>query len=98
MPYEFTFGIGQVPRGWEEGIGGTKADGSSAPMKVGGIRIMTVPSEIADGKAGSPPVIPPDSVLIYEIEVLKMEEPAVPPQIAPTQSVIPGSKPTPIRK
>ncbi len=63
-PFEFTLGEGSVIRGWDEGVVG---------MKVGGKRELTIPSDMAYGKAGRPPTIPPNAPLKFEIELLELE-------------------------
>jgi peptidylprolyl isomerase len=63
-PFEFTLGQGQVIKGWDEGVVG---------MKKGGRRRLTIPSEMAYGKLGSPPKIPPDAPLEFDIELLKIK-------------------------
>ena len=60
-PFAFTLGGGMVIRGWEEGVLG---------MKKGGKRKLTIPSELGYGKRGSPPTIPPDATLLFDIELL----------------------------
>jgi FKBP-type peptidyl-prolyl cis-trans isomerase len=65
-PFEFTLGQGMVIRGWDEGVVG---------MKPGGKRTLTIPSDMAYGKRGSPPKIPPDAPLKFEIELLEIEDP-----------------------
>jgi FKBP-type peptidyl-prolyl cis-trans isomerase len=65
-PFEFTLGQGQVIKGWDEGVVG---------MKKGGKRRLTIPSEMAYGKVGSPPKIPPDATLEFDIELLEVKTP-----------------------
>lgn len=62
-PFSFTLGQGQVIKGWDEGVVG---------MKKGGKRKLVIPSDMAYGKRGSPPKIPPDAPLQFEIELLEI--------------------------
>jgi peptidylprolyl isomerase len=59
--FPFTLGKGQVIPGWDKGIVG---------MKVGGRRELIIPAELAYGKAGHPPSIPPNSPLIFIVDLL----------------------------
>jgi FKBP-type peptidyl-prolyl cis-trans isomerase len=65
-PFSFTLGRGMVIKGWDEGVVG---------MKKGGKRKLTIPADKAYGKAGSPPVIPPDSPLVFDVELVEIVAP-----------------------
>jgi FKBP-type peptidyl-prolyl cis-trans isomerase len=68
-PFELKLGAGMVIKGWDEGIPG---------MKVGGKRKLTIPSDMAYGKNGHPPVIPPDSPLVFDVELMEIVPAAAP--------------------
>lgn len=68
-PFEFRLGDGQVIRGFERGIVG---------MKVGGTRKVTIPPEMGYGRKGSPPQIPPNATLVFELELLDVKSAAPP--------------------
>lgn len=62
--FTFRLGAGQVIEGWDKGVAG---------MKIGGVRKLTVPPEMGYGKMGYPPVIPPNSTLVFEVELLEVK-------------------------
>jgi peptidylprolyl isomerase len=59
--FPFALGKGQVIPGWDQGIVG---------MKVGGRRELIIPAELAYGAKGSPPTIPPNSALVFVVDLL----------------------------
>lgn len=71
-PFTFTLGEDRVIRGWAEGVPG---------MKRGGRRILLLPPDFGYGEAGAPPVIPGDATLVFEVELLRVEQPGQKPVI-----------------
>lgn len=62
-PFSFTIGVGQVIRGWDEGV---------MKMSLGEKATLAIPSEDGYGPRGAGGVIPPDADLVFEVELLKI--------------------------
>ena len=61
QPFDFPLGAGHVIKGWDEGFAG---------MKIGGVRVLTIPPEMGYGARGAGGLIPPDATLQFEVELL----------------------------
>ena len=63
-PFVFPLGAGRVIKGWDQGVAG---------MKVGEKRKLTIPPEMGYGARGAGAVIPPNAVLVFEVELLGLD-------------------------
>jgi len=64
QPIDFALGVGQVIKGWDEGI---------ALLKVGDKARFVIPSDLAYGSAGAGGVIPPDATLVFDVELVAVK-------------------------
>jgi FKBP-type peptidyl-prolyl cis-trans isomerase FkpA len=64
QPFSFTLGNGEVIKGWDQGVVG---------MKVGGKRKLVIPAALAYGASSPSDKIPPNSDLVFEVELLNVE-------------------------
>lgn len=62
--FTFQLGAGKVIQGWDQGVAG---------MRIGGVRKLNIPPDMGYGDRGFPPVIPPGSTLLFEVELLSVQ-------------------------
>jgi hypothetical protein len=90
-PFEFTLGAGEVIKGWDLGL---------LDMCIGQSRRLTIPSDLAYGNRGHPPVIPPKATLIFEtklLDIIKFSTDPAPSKSEEATMSIATAPPTPVQ-
>lgn len=63
-PFSATLGVGDLIRGWDEGLPG---------LRVGGHRLLVIPSHLGYGSSGAAGIVPPHATLVFRVELLSLQ-------------------------
>ncbi|RCK65395.1 hypothetical protein Cantr_01173 [Candida viswanathii] len=71
-PFTCTVGVGQVIKGWDISLTNNYGKGGIPKISKGTKAILTIPSDLAYGPRGIPPIIGPNETLVFEVELLSV--------------------------